>query len=208
MRLSNLLICLLATAPLFGQFKLDSAGAIPAEVPPAFGELMSKEGVKVVGANGAAACELWFRSSAPGGGKSTEEGVVFPTIPHGALMGIIRYTGRGADRRGQSLKAGVYTLRYSQYPVNGDHQGVAPQRDFLILSPMAEDKDPSSTPKFEELMAMSRKASGTPHPAVLSISKSGGGATELKHEGENDWVLSVKVGDLPLAVIVIGRAEG
>lgn len=209
MRVTNSLIWFLAAAPLFGQFKLESAGALPAEVPPAFGELMSKEGFKVVGANGAPACELWFRATAPGGGKSTDQAVSFPTIPHGALMGIVRYVGRGgADRRGQNLKAGVYTLRYSQYPVNGDHQGVAPQRDFLVLSPIAEDKDPASMPKFEDLMAMSRKASGAPHPAVLSIFRASGGATELKHEGENDWVLNVNVGDLPLGVIVIGRAEG
>jgi hypothetical protein len=209
MRVPISLALFLASAPLFGQFKLESAGPPPVDVPASFAELLAKEGIKVTAASGAPACELWFRTSAPTGGKSTEEGVVFPTIPHGALMGVIRFSGRGgADRRGQNIKAGVYTLRYSQYPVNGDHQGVAPQRDFLVLSPIGEDKDPASTPKFEDLMNMSRKASGAPHPAVLSISKSGGGATELKHEGENDWVLNVKVGDLPLAVIVIGRAEG
>jgi hypothetical protein len=27
-------------------------------------------------------------------------------------------------------------------------------------------------------------------------------------EGENDWVLSVKVGNLPIAIILVGKAEG
>src|SRR6266542_3933987 len=47
--------------------------------------------------------------------------------------------------------------------------GVAPQRDFLVLTPAADDKDPNSTPAQEELMTMSKKASGTPHPAVFSM---------------------------------------
>ena len=54
---------------------------------------------------------------------------------------MIRLPERGADRRGQTIKPGVYTLRYGNYPQNGDHQGVEPQRDFLVLSPVAEDKD-------------------------------------------------------------------
>ena len=28
-------------------------------------------------------------------------------------------------------------MRYSYYPMNGDHQGVAPQSDFAVLSPAA-----------------------------------------------------------------------
>jgi len=154
-------------------------------------------------------CEIWFRSAAPAGPKSAEEGVTLPLIPQGALLGVLRFPARGSDRRGQPIKPGVYTLRYSLQPVNGDHQGVAPQRDFLLMTPADADKDPNSTPKFDDLVAMSRKASGTPHPAVLSLWKVD---TDFKpgfaKMGENDWVLQAKIADLQIAIILVGKAEG
>jgi hypothetical protein len=145
----------------------------------------------------------------PSGPKSAEDAVAFPSIPHGSFLGILRFPSTGADRRGQTIKPGVYTLRYSQYPVNGDHQGAAPQRDFAVLTPIADDKDPNATPAFYPLMAMSRKASGTPQPAVLSHEPPAGGATapSLGQEGEKDWSLTFKLGDTPMAIILVGKAE-
>src|SRR5262249_35050095 len=166
------------------------------------------QGTKIVGSNGSVFCEVWFRTSLPAGAKSSEESVTLPTIPHGALMGAIRFPAQGADRRGQTIKPGVYTLRYSLQPVNGDHQGVAPQRDFLVLVPAADDTKPGDIPNIDDLMKMSRKASGTPHPAVLSMSSSSNAAfPELKKEGDSDWALHAKIGDTAVAVIVIGKVE-
>jgi len=130
-----------------------------------------------------------------------------PTISQGALLGALRFPGKGSDRRGQTIKPGAYTLRYSLQPVNGDHQGVAPQRDFLVLVPAADDTKPGDIPNIDDLMKMSRKASGTPHPAVLSMSSSSNAAfPELKKEGDSDWALHAKIGDTAVAVIVIAVA--
>src|SRR5690349_21552826 len=184
----SVLLLVAACGVVYAQdYKMEPAGAPPSDLPPAFASMMSKQGYKISGPSGAY-CEIWFRSSLPAGKKSTEDSVAFPTIPHGSLIGAIRFPGAAADRRGQQLKAGTYTLRYSNYPVNGDHLGVAPQRDFLVLTPAADDKDPNSTPNFEELMAMSKKASGTPHPAVLSMEPPPSGAApgSLTKEGEHD----------------------
>ena len=199
-----------ACSVVFGQdYKMETGGAPPADLPPAFASMMSPKGYKVTGPGGSVYCEIWFRSSLPSGKKSSEDSVSFPTIPHGALIGAIHFPAQAADRRGQQLKPGTYTLRYSNYPVNGDHLGVAPQRDFLVLTPVADDKDPNSTPAFDELMAMSKKASGTPHPAVLSMeTPAAGNVPALTKEGDHDWSLAVKVGDTPLAVIVAGKVEG
>jgi len=110
---------------------------------------------------------------------------------------------------GQTIQPGVYTLRYSNYPVDGAHVGVAPQRDFVLLTPIANDADPNATPAFDALVQMSAKASGTPHPAVLSVETPAGSTfPEVTKEGDHDWVLNVKIGDLPLAIIVAGKYEG
>jgi hypothetical protein len=99
-------------------------------------------------------------------------------------------------------------MRYSLFPMDGNHQGVAPQRDFFILC-LASDADAAATPGYDALMDMSRKASGTPHPLVLSVWKSDAGAKEgFEAAGEHDVVLTIKLGDTLVSVILIGKAEG
>jgi len=76
------------------------------------------------------------------------------------------------------------------------------------MIPAAEDTKADVVSGFEDLMTMSRKASGTPHPAVLSMSSSSNTKfPDLKKEGDSDWVLHAKIGDTPVAVIVVGKAE-
>jgi hypothetical protein len=190
------------------QYTLESISSPPPGLPAAYSSLLDKNGFRVIGPAGPWA-EVWFRTSLPSGAKSSEEAVSYPGIPVGALLGVLRFPGPGADRRGQTIKAGTYTLRFAIYPMNGDHQGVAPQRDFAILTPLAGDPDPSVSPAFDQLMAMSRKASGTPHPAVLSIEPPPGEAKlpSIAKEGEKDWTLSVSVGGTPIAIILAGKSE-
>ena|SRR5258708_10931561 len=165
-------------------------------------------GTRIINQGGSVYCEIWFVTSAPSGPKSTEADLTLPTIPHGSLVGAIRFPAPGADRRGQTIKPGVYTLRYSLQPVTGDHVGASPQRDFLVMVPAADDKDPFAKPAFDALMAMSRKASGTPHPAVLSVwSSTATSFPSFGKEGDHDWVLNTKIGELSLAVILVGKAE-
>lgn len=204
-----LLVFALAAAPALAQYKLEPAGPPPVELDAAISAALQKDGAKIVAADGKVFCEVWFRVTLPSGPKVEETGVTLPAVPHGALLGVIRYPGRGSDRRGQSLKPGIYTLRFSIYPVDGNHQGVAPQRDFLILSPAATDKDLNATPAYDPLMDMSRKASGTPHPACLSFWKAESDSKPgFEKEGEGDWVLHTRIGDTPVAVILIGQFLG
>ena len=198
-------LILLASSYAFGQYKSESAGPPPSEVGPAIAQALQKDGVKITN-NGAAYCEVWFRATKPSGGSGSEESSTLSTLPQGALLGVIRFDGRGSDRRGQSIKAGVYTLRYGLMPMNGDHQGAAPQRDFMLMTPASEDKDLNATPNFDALVAMSKKTSGTPHPAVLSFWKADNDTPGLSKQGDSDWVLQTKLGDTTIAVILVGIA--
>lgn len=198
----------LATA-CFAQYKTAPAGAPPSELAPDVVSVLQKEGTKVLAGDGSIFCEIWLRTTAPAKAKTAEENSTITTVAHGSLLGAIRFPSKAADRRGQPLKPGVYTLRLSFHPTNGDHQGVAPQRDFLVLSPADLDKDPNATPVFDDLMNMSRKVSGTPHPAVLSLWKVDNDFKPgFDKMGDNDWVLQTKVADIPVAIILIGKAEG
>jgi hypothetical protein len=197
---------LLASANVWGQqFKADRAGSPPEEVASGIAQVLGKTGFQISN-NGAAYCELWLRASMPGSTVSKEQNVTLTNVPVGTLLGVIRFDGIGLDRRGQSIKPGVYTLRYGIMPLNGDHQGAAPQRDFLLMIPAAEDRDVSALPNFESLMTMSRKASLTLHPAVLSFWRTDTDAPGFSERGDSDWVLQSTVGNIPVAIIVAGTA--
>jgi len=201
-------LALLSASVAFAQYKMEPTGAPPADLPAAFASALQPQGVKILGPGDSVYCEIWFRAKLPTGPKSTDDAVTL-SIPQGALLGVIRFPGPAQDRRGQSLKAGTYTLRYSQYPVNGDHQGVAPQRDFALLVRAGDDTDPSAAPGSDALAALSAKASGTPHPAVLSIwSSASDKFPNLSKQNDHDWVLDVKAGDVPLSIILAGKVEG
>jgi hypothetical protein len=200
------LVLCACTGATFAQYKMEPAGPPPADLPAALRDGLQKDGAKISGPDGAL-CEVWFRTATPAGSPNNEKDVTLSNLPHGALIGVIKYEAKGQDRRGQNIKPGVYTLRFSYYPVNGAHQGVAPQRDFALLTPVEADTGPTALPAFDALVAMSKKASGTGHPAVLSIWKAD---TDFKpgfdKEGD-DWVLQTKMGDTPLAIILVGVAQ-
>lgn len=190
----------------FAQYRSEPAGAPPSDLAPAFSQTLQPQGTKILGAGGAVFCEVWFRTSLAKG-TSSDQNVTLP-VPQGTLLGVIRFPAPGADRRGQPVKPGVYTLRYSLLPVNGDHQGAAPQRDFVLLTPAADDKDANATPDFDALVAMSRKASGTPHPAVLSLWGAGASDPAGFAKQGDDWVLTTKIGDTQVSIILVGKFEG
>ena len=208
MRIKLPVLLLALSCAAFAQYKMDPAGdPVPADVPAAIGQTLQGPGVKIVSGSGQVFCEVWFVKAAPSGPASTESDVTLPTLPVGSLIGAIQFPAQGADRRGQSVKPGVYLLRYVQMPVNGAHLGQAPQRDFAAMVPTAADKGPDAKPSIDDVVALSVKVSGTGHPAVLQLGPGSGKVTFTK-EGEHDWTLNTKIGDLAVSIILVGKTEG
>ncbi len=200
-------LALIAFSAFAQDYKLEPIATPAPGLPAAFAAAIQTTGVRVSAA--APWCEVWLAKSIPAGAKPGDSAISYG-ISQGTLLGVLRFPAKGEDRRGQTIPAGVYTLRYSNFPVDGAHSGVAPQRDFALLTPIAADSDPAAKPSFEDLVKMSSKASGTPHPAVLSIETPPSGATapSVSKEGEKDWTLTLKSGDLTFSVIVVGKADG
>lgn len=200
--------CLFFFAVLFAsaqEYKLEPISTPAPDLPAAYAAEIAGQGYRINGPSGAW-CEVWFRKTIPSGPKPTDPAITLP-LTQGTLIGVIRFPKAGSDRRGQQLKPGVYTLRYSLFPPDGAHQGIAPQRDFALATPIAGDSDPKAMPDFAALVQQS-KSSGTAHAAVFSLLPPAGSAfPAVTKEGEHDIVLNVKVGDLPIGIIVSGRAE-
>jgi len=185
------------------KYRVEKAGAPPEELAPAVRETLAAEGVRVVGPEGPL-CEIWLRKAVPSRSNAGMElGIAYPQLAEGTLVGAVRFLSETKDFRGLSVKPGVYTMRYALHPTDGNHMGVAAQRDFLLLAPAAADANPAGI-TYNEAVALSRKASGTNHPSVWSLEPASEEVAEPKlwHKEEEDhWVL-----ELPVQMQAEGRA--
>ena len=134
----------------------------PEELAPAIKNQLQTTGAKVT--LGESTIDIWWAN----GVGVTAAGTGWSNVESGTLVGALRVTGTFKEIRGKVVKPGVYTLRYGQQPQNGDHLGISPFREFLLLSPAAVDRDPKA-PGFDGAVALSKQTIGTSHPASLSL---------------------------------------
>ncbi len=201
----------------FSGYKVEPGGACTStEISEAVKNALQPQGLRVTGDSGAF-CEVWFRKVTPQ--KDGSSGTDYSTLANGTFVGVITFPGKGGDFRGQAIKAGTYTLRYQTIPQDGNHLGVSPTSDFFLLMPAGSDKNPEAALDYPELIKLARQASGTNHPHPLNlIAPASGGATGFKESGDGHWALEAKTKaqpsgggtevDFPIAMILIGKAEG
>lgn len=213
--LSFLLLAVVAMAAagsLAAGPKIEQVGAYAdSAASDALKKLLDAKGWRVSLDDGAY-CDIWFGSSVVAG-KTDQSGAVY-TLAESALVGVITFAKSTTEFRGQSVKPGSYTLRYALHPADGNHMGISPIRDFLVMVPVAMDPNPDAKFKFEELSKMSTKVTGTNHPGVLSlvqIEKAPANPTVAADES-NHVVLSGAVKSqsgavMPIAFVIKGHAE-
>jgi hypothetical protein len=132
----------------------------PAALAPALASLLQPTGVKAL--VGGATLDIWWVQSLGGDGPG------WSGVDSGTLVGAMRVTGSYKEIRGKVVAPGVYTLRYGLQPQNGDHLGISPFRDFLVISPAGTDTDPKVL-GFDGVVALSKEVIGTSHPAGMSL---------------------------------------
>jgi hypothetical protein len=175
----------------------------PKELKPAIAKLLDDGAVQLLDAKGALICEVWFRKEVPA--KATPEqiknGITMREIPETTVLGALRVHKTMIDYRKQKIKAGVYTLRLGYQPSDGDHMGTAPNNEFCLPVPAADDKD-SELMKPKALQEASTKATGGSHPGVFLLfppKAKAPAAPGLEKDDMNDWILTraveVKAGD-------------
>jgi len=200
----------------FGQtYKVENAGAPPAaDLSKPLGDALESQGTRVLNDQGGTLLEVWLRKTVPtssGAGGSSD--FLYGSLSEGVFVGVLHFPSQGADFRGQAIKPGFYTLRYGLIPQDGNHMGVNPTRDVLVLCPVAADTDLGTALKFDDLVKLSRQASGTPHPGFLvGAPVNGDSFPAVVKDDQSHWNLQVKVhgssGDFPFAFTVVGKWEG
>lgn len=187
---------------------LDPTGPPPEETPPAVADALAPEGLRVA-LEGETVWELWLRRELPASEGEPAFGQAFGELAPGGLVGLVRLAAPWTDYMGTGIEPGLYTLRYLVQPVDGAHMGVSLYRDFLLLVPAADDGGPGETYGFDELVRLSRGATGTNHPAVLALFPVYD-AEDLPAVVENETgqpTLAVQVGEVTLGLVVAGQGE-
>jgi hypothetical protein len=161
--------------------KVERTGALPANgVSDAARQIVEDKGYRVTLDDGWTA-EFWFARQVASQEKDSP-GALYPKLAPSAFVGIVKLAQGMSDFRGQSIAAGLYTLRYELLPQDGNHMGVAPNPDFLLASPAADDSRPEQLFVPRKLVALSAKATGTGHPAVIALDAAGEPSSVVKQE--------------------------
>ncbi len=164
--------------------------APPQALSAAVRDTLSPQSLKVSGPGGNI-CEIWLRKTVPGVAPAQQLGIVYPQIQEGTLVAAIQFSSDIKDYRRQVVHPGVYTLRYALSPVNGNHQGVAPQRDFLLAIPAALDQEPANATEAQTI-ELSKKSTSTNHASVWLLAPGEGDAASapaITHDSDNDlWI--------------------
>jgi hypothetical protein len=196
------------------QYKLGSSSTPPPqELAAGVRDALAPTAMQVTGPSGPL-CEVWLVKSVPTAPTpDTSLGVDFGQVPQGALVGAMKLEAKNNDYRNQPIQPGVYTLRFMLEPVDGNHQGVSPYRDFLLAVPAALDTAAAPV-TTDNLLKLSRKASGTGHPSVWSLIPADNAPATLPgiaHQEDGDlWVAFFEA---PLAtpvkigLVVYGHAQ-
>jgi hypothetical protein len=198
--------------------------APPSSISQEISAALNPQGYRIVDGQGKPFVEIWLRKSIPASAKPAgpRGEIQFPFLEESALLGVIQFVGEGHDYRDQAIAKGVYTMRYGLQPVNGDHLGVSPFRDYSLLLPGAKDKALAMLPR-KQLETQSTESTGSSHPAVffmLAVPSSPARAMpSMIHDAEkNTWRVVVplnlavrgepKLMTYPVSIIVVGVSDG
>jgi hypothetical protein len=195
-----------------------SAGSAQATAPdaiaPAVLQKLAPDSVRV-DLKPSTTLEFWWVSGLPL--KAGANAASWADVEEGSLVGAVKIQADFRDVRGRVIKAGIYTLRYGIQPQNGDHLGVSPFREFLLLSPAAVDQDPAPR-GHDGTVEISKQSIGGSHPGVWIIDPpvaSGAALASHKTElGHDAVIMEVPVvrdgkpsGSLKFGLVLIGKIE-
>lgn len=194
--------------------KVEEIGPLSdAKVPEAVRKVLDSKGYRAILPDGSVVCEIWLRQPVPARASKDEvPGAIYPSLAEATMVAVISFSKSTTDYRGQGIRAGAYTLRYELLPDDGNHLGVAANRDFLLLVPAERDTDPAAMFKFDALVDLSRQATMTKHPGPMSMVPADSKAQpSFAKDDQDHWIFSaafkMSSGEsVPFGLIVRGTA--
>lgn len=202
-----LLLVLSLTSIGLGQ-RLEKLPAFAGDASDKVKASLDSAGNRVFLPNTLAAADVWLAAKVPTGKRADSKGATYPEFADSQFLGVITFPkGGGRDFRGQTVRPGAYTMRYQLLPNDGNHLGVAPNPDFVLLVPVAEDPDPAVNYDFGKLVELSAAAAHSAHPAAFEMMPAEGNAASVT-QTDDGWIvlhapLTTKDGKQIMVAIVI-----
>jgi hypothetical protein len=200
-------------APLTLAQRIEKLPAFPADTPDRLKAALDSTGYRVFLPNTVAACDVWLASKVPTVTRPDAKAVIYPEFADSVFLGVIAFPRGGAhDFRGQTIRPGSYTMRYQLLPGDGNHLGAAPNPDFVLLIPIADDPDPTVDLDFGKLVELSARSAHTAHPATFEMMPPQEGDSHA-WQTDDGWIvlnapLTTKEGNkITVAIVVKGSAE-
>jgi hypothetical protein len=186
--LAGLVVLMLPLAALAQDYKIEAfEGAPPEGLAADVAAAIGASGFKVMDGD-SVVCEIWpARQWEVVEGFTPTAEVLYPLKP-GSLVGALRFPRKSTDFRNQDVKRGLYTLRYANQPVDGNHVGTFDTRDFFVMVPAADDSSPEPIAD-DALFPASAESAGSSHPAIMPLLKvaADGEVPGMRHIEEPDW---------------------
>ncbi len=165
--------------------------------------------------------EFWFRKEIPLAEKPAADAFAVTSVKEGTLLGAVRVLKERRDFKDEEIPPGVYVLRLGLQPEDGNHQGTAPTRTFVLLTPAVKDRRLESLAKHDDLVKVSQTINAAKHPSNLNlqpVTEPGGSFPRLAvhNDGKHKVVylrLPAKVPgqdaptDLTFALVYEGKGE-
>jgi hypothetical protein len=139
-------------------------------------------------------------------------------IKQSTLIGAVLVPASHPDYRDDQISAGVYTMRFTLQPQDGNHLGSSEFLYFIALTPAKLDAKLDGITDYKQLVKASSKETSTDHPVILSLrpaSAAAGDAPKLVEPApEHKSILlqlQGKVGadaaTVPLEIVVEGKGH-
>lgn len=202
------------------EYRLEKlAEPAPSEsLSPSIAEAIETSGLRVLKGKSRTVVDLWPAKQWPAKAGFEPSSTVLYPFEVGTFVGVVRFKNRGSDFRGFEIPAGVYTVRYAQQPVDGNHVGTSDTQDFLLLLPAKEDKN-AEPMSAESMNQVSPQVTGATHPAMFSLLRSDKESSKpaMHHDEDRElWSVQIignaktngKSQKLPVRIVVVGQAEG
>jgi hypothetical protein len=207
------------TANAQGKYTLEVKDAPPPkELAADVSKLLETKALVVGDEKKEVMAEVWLRKAIPVKADPAKlaKGAAYEHLEYGMIVGAMRLSKPAGDYRKQTIRPGVYTLRYATQPQDGSHMGTAPNPEFVVLVSAELDKEADVLDK-DTLNEISGKSIKRSHPGIFLLFPYGDMKEDgtLKDEGKGHWVVRRRTSvdakgkpfPLGMALVIAGHTQ-
>jgi hypothetical protein len=167
----------------------------PSQLDPAIRSQLQRSCVQLLNTD-KPVYEFWFCSELTLTSKPGSTAKALDSLKQSVLLGAVRVTSAQRDYRDDELPSGIYTLRFTLQPTDGNHLGTSEFSYFAALTPAKLDTKPDGITDYKSLVKASSKETSTEHPVILSLrpaSSEAGAVPQLSEPAPEHKSVRVKV---------------